>query len=428
MVGGKRAFEGKSQLSVMTAILEKEPEPMAGATPALEHVVQTCLAKDPAERWQTAGEVARELRWATQSSTAALAPVAPGAAAGRAIWRQWVVWALVALAAACGAAAAFYIGLGSKPAGVLRAYIPPPEKINFAFNSDIAGPAVIAPDGSAIAFVADDTEGKHQLWVRELSAKSARPLAGTEGATFPFWSPDSHMLGFFSDAKMKTIDVTGGAAASICDAPQGRGGAWSREGIIVFSPSFSTALYKVAAAGGTPVQVTKIDATKHDSHRWPVFLPDGRHFLFLAVTHTMLNALTDGIYLGSLDGRQPQLVMPSLDNVVFGGGQLLFLRGDQLLAQEFDAARAARSRSPMTCRTIPQPGTGRLTFPKIALWCTAPGAALSLFSHGLTVRARCWAPPASPRSACSTCAFLPRATRWSQKRAPTFGSTISPAT
>lgn len=338
MVSGRHAFEGKSQLSVVTAILEKEPESMPSIPAPLEHVVATSLAKDPADRWQTAHDLARELRWVAQSSSAVAQPEITGVKDKKP--PVWMAWATAALATACALLfAALYLQLANKPVRVVRAQIAPPQNSTFAFNSDVAGPVVIAPDGSALAFVADSLDGKHMLWVRELSADTARALPSTEGATFPFWSPDGRTLGFFADGKLRTIDIDGGAPAAVCDAPQGRGGAWNKAGTIIFSPGFQGPLYKVAATGGVPVQITKIDSTKHDSHRWPVFLPDSKHFLYLAVTHRRVTDPADAIYLGSLDGAAPRMVMPSLANAVYSRGHVLFLRGNQLMAQEFDAAR-----------------------------------------------------------------------------------------
>ena len=341
MVSGKRAFAGKSQLSVMTAILEKEPEQMLQAPPALEHVVRTCLAKDPSERLQTALEVARELRWVAEGPRLAQ-EVEPT----RKTSRQWLWWVVTAVAATSAIFfAALYFAAASRPAQLIRSYIPPPDKASFAFNGDIAGPVVISPDGGAIAFVADDANGKHTLWVRELKADSARPVAGTEGATFPFWSPDGRVLGFFGDGKLKLIDVGGGVATTLCETPQGRGGAWNRDGIIVFSPSYQGPLYKIPAAGGTPVQITKVDVSHHDSHRWPVFVADGKHFLYLAVTHRNQSDPADAIYLGSLDGKEARFVMPAVTNAILNQGQILFLRENHLMAQEFDANKGKLSGS-----------------------------------------------------------------------------------
>ena len=333
MVTGRKAFAGKSQLSVLTAILEKEPEPLAPEATAIQHTIDTCLSKDPEERWQTAREVARELRWLSRRSEVTPAP------APRMRWRwQWGAVVAISLMALL-AGTIFYVARPGKPKQLIRAYIPVPEKVTFSFHSDVAGPVVISPDGSTIAFAADDAEGKHLLWVRELNGNSARVMAGTEGASFPFWSPDSHRVGFFADAKLKIIDLTSGALTAVCDAPQGRGGSWNGDGTIIFSPSFLGGLYKVTAAGGTAVQVTKVDTTKHDSHRWPAFLPDGKHFLFLALNHRMLNDPSDAVYLGSLDGRPPIFVMPSTLNALFNDGWLLFMKGNQLMAQQLDPDR-----------------------------------------------------------------------------------------
>ncbi len=174
------------------------------------------------------------------------------------------------------------------------------------------------------------------LWVRPLNTLHARALTGTESATFPFWSPDGRSLGFFAGGKLKTVAVEGGTPSEVCDAPNGRGATWNAEGTIVFTPDFQNALMQVPASGGTPKPVTVMDTSKHDSHRWPHFLPDGRHFLYLAVIHANGRAPNDAIYFASLDGKENRLVMRGFTNVAYAAGRLLFMRDSALMAQPFD--------------------------------------------------------------------------------------------
>jgi len=166
----------------------------------------------------------------------------------------------------------------------------------------------------------------------------ARMLPGTEGAVFPFWSPDSRSLGFFADSKVKTIDLNGGSALVVGDAPFGRGGTWGAGGVILFSPNTQTSLMQVSAGGGTPAPVTKIDPAQHTSHLWPFFLPDRKPFFYLAIHHDPSRSANNTLYYASLDGRENRPLFRSQSNAVYGSGFLLFARGNQLMAQPFDPA------------------------------------------------------------------------------------------
>jgi len=203
-------------------------------------------------------------------------------------------------------------------------------------TGDFAGPPVLSPDGGWMAFVATGPDGKNTVWVRPMNAPEAHLLPGTEGATFPFWSPDSRSLGFFAGGKLKTTDLSGGSAFAVCDAPFGRGGAWGPGGVILFAPEAVAAIQRVSAGGGTPVPVTKIDPAHLTSHRWPFFLPDGRHFLYLVVNSR--DPASDAVYYASVDGRENRPLFQSQSNAVYGGGFLLFIRGGQLMARPFEPA------------------------------------------------------------------------------------------
>jgi Tol biopolymer transport system component len=202
---------------------------------------------------------------------------------------------------------------------------------------------VLSPDGASLAVAATGGDGKIALWVRPMQSLEAHRLTGTEGAIFPFWSPDGRSLGFFADGKLKAIDLSGGTPVVVCDASFGRGGAWGPGGTIVFSPDTQTPLMRVNAAGGTPTAVTKIDAAQHSSHRWPFFLPDGKHFLYLAMNHDPSRAANDTLYYASLDGRENRALLRSQSNAVYSNGFLIFARGDQLMAQPFDPSSGTLS-------------------------------------------------------------------------------------
>jgi Tol biopolymer transport system component len=216
---------------------------------------------------------------------------------------------------------------------MLRVSIVPPEKT----STTGAAPTVeLSPDGRRLAFIAN-SEGKDLIWVRPLDSLSSTVLSGTEGVFPPsgiFWSPDSHFIGFFAGGKLRKIDALGGPAQTICDAPEGRGGSWNRDGTILFAPSGTQPLYRVPAAGGNPTQVTKLDQSQYENaHRWPYFLPDGRHFLYFARGKPERT----GVYIGSLDSPETkQLFATAVSAIYAPQGLLLFMRSETLLAQPFD--------------------------------------------------------------------------------------------
>ena len=338
MATGRPAFSGKSRASLIAAILTSEPPPIGQlqplSPPALERVVKKCLAKDPDDRWQSASDLASELKWMVEggSQAGAAAPVA-----SKRKHRETMAWALAAVGLCVASVVmGLYLRNNAKPSAVVRSLIAPEEGTFPILTGDFAGPPVLSPDGTAMAFVAAREQGAVFLWVRPLNALHARALAGTEGATFPFWSADSRSLGFFAGGKLKTVPVEGGTPSEVCVAPIGRGGSWNAEGTIVFSPDFQSTLMQVPSSGGTPKPVTVMDTAKHDSHRWPYFLPDGKHFLYLAVIHGNGRDPNDAIYLASLDGKENRLVMRGLTNVSYAAGRLLFMRDTALIAQPFD--------------------------------------------------------------------------------------------
>jgi serine/threonine protein kinase len=333
MVTGRRAFEGKSQLSVASAILEKEPVTISSikplTPPALDYGVRKCLAKVADERWQNASDLASHLKWVAESGSQAGLPIAL-----QSKWklRENLAWGAAAIAAILAAVFAVSYHLRSpEDPRVTRAFILPPEKTTFAPVGISGGPVTISPDGRLLAFSARDESGKQLLWIRPLDSVTARILPGTEEAGYPFWSPDSQFVAFFAGGTLKKVAAAGGPVQSLCGAPEGRGGTWNKEGVILFTPSIRSGLLRVSEAGGTPVPVTKAESQPDASHRWPQFLPDGRHFLYFA------RGKTNGIYIGTLDSEDTKLILQSEGNATYSeGGQLLWWRESALIAQPFD--------------------------------------------------------------------------------------------
>jgi serine/threonine protein kinase/Tol biopolymer transport system component len=348
MTAGKRPFAGKSQISLASSILESDPEPVGklkpSTPPAFEHVVTTCLQKNPEERYLAAHDIKLELQWIAADKSSPASPAsthAPSRSRERLGWVGAVVAAIVLTAAA-----AIFFYHPAQSAHSIRTVINPPEKTTFDLTGDSAAPPVVSPDGTSLAFAATGTDGRTALWVRATNVVEARELPGTEGATFPFWSPDNRSLGFFADGKIKTVDLDGGSTQIICDAPLGRGGAWGPGEVILFSPAPTAPIMRVSASGGTPVPLTKLDAALHTSHRWPFFLPDGKHFLYVALHHDASKAGNNSVYYASLDGRENRSLFRSQTNAVYASGFVLFGRGDQLMAQPFNPSTGTLSGEP----------------------------------------------------------------------------------
>ena len=348
MVTGRKAFEGKSQASLISAIMGSEPPPLSTvapmAPPALERVVRSCLAKDPDDRWQSAHDVAAELRWISEAGSQAGSP-APAIA--RRKNRERLAWAIAAVAIAIAAAEGFW---GARPApapsqALLRTNILLPEQVGLKYG-------VISPDGSRLVFSGIDAAGKIQLWARPLDTYAAVALAGTEGGILPFWSPDSRSVGFFADNKLKRVDVSGGAPIILHDV-DGVGGAWAPNGDILFTPPAGP-VYRLPAGGGKPEPATVLDASRHETaHRYPFMLPDGRRFLYLAMNVSGNSQdPANRIWVGSLDGAPARPLIPANFNAQYADGYLLFIRGGDLggslLAQPFDLGRLETSGDPLT--------------------------------------------------------------------------------
>jgi Tol biopolymer transport system component len=339
MATGRRAFTGKSQASVVAAILASDPPPISSVQPmspvALDRVVRTCLAKDPDDRFQSVHDLKLQLKWIAEGGSQAGVP-AP--ASGRRRNLERVAWSVAA--GAVLAAVALGIVAWRKPKAseaVVRTTILPPEKGTFVFLGATT-PPLLSPDGRSIAFIAR-TGGVTQIWVRALDSFTARALAGTEDAYEMFWSPDSRNLGFITQGKLKRIPAAGGPPFTLCDVDQARGGSWSSQDVIIFG-RYPGEIYRVRALGGSaPEQLTHFDPVRHDTtHRWPYFLPDGNHFLYLAST---VGSVNEGnvFYLGSLDGKVNRVLAHGSSVVEYANGFLLYMVERTLMARPFDLGR-----------------------------------------------------------------------------------------
>ena len=345
MATGNKAFEGKSQASLIAAILERDPAPISAAQPmsppALDRLVKRCLAKDPDDRWQTARDLALELAWIAEGGSSAGLP-APVTARRKKRERVWMgstaILALITLALA----AAFFLRPTPPSPVTTRSSLLAPEGMTLLSAGFGAGPLAVSPDGSHVVFVARE-DGPKQLFVRSLDAMDARPLPGTEGASRPFWSFDSRYVGFFADQKLKKIAIGGGPALTICSVTgDGRGGTWNEEDTIIFSGFDNEPLQKVAAAGGEPMAITERDSLKGEqTHRYPYFLPDGKRYLFLSRSPAMGTEERLTItYLGTLGTVERREVLRVNSNVQYASGHLLFVRERTLMAQPFDPGKA----------------------------------------------------------------------------------------
>jgi predicted Ser/Thr protein kinase len=343
MTTGRRAFEGKTKTSLIAAIVDRDPPAISTlqplTPPALEYLIRKCLEKDPDRRWQSAADIATQMRWIAEggSQLGVAAPVAV-----RRKHRERAMWTL-ALAAliAAGTFATLWWRAAQRPLTRVESAILPPPEHQFSGGGTGLGQGevpALSPDGRWIAFHARPADGTQRLWLRPLHTGTARPLTGTENSFAPFWSPDSRHIAFFSGEKLRRIDIGGGPPQPICDASGAggyRGGSWNRDDEIIFTPNARDAIYRVPASGGTPVAVTKLNAAAGEySHRYPFFLPDGKHFLYLS-----RSGAQGMIMLASIDGGTAERLVPADSAPLYvEPGWLLYVQDRILLAQKFDAS------------------------------------------------------------------------------------------
>jgi len=336
MLTGRAAFAADTISDTIVAILEREPALTllpADTPPGVRRLLRRCLQKDRRRRLQAAGDAALEIDDARAESEEAQHLVVTASRNRERL--AWIVATLALLAVAVTLEIS-YLGLTANVAD-MRVDITTP-------STDAPTSFAISPNGRRLVFVAYDG-GRARLWMRPLDATTAQPLAGTEGAAYPFWSPDSRALGFFADGKLKRIDISGGVAQTLAGAPAGRGGTWNSDGLIVFAPTAVGSLSSVQSSGGGVAEVTHIDPPRQVSHRFPQFLPDGRRFLFFVQGPPD----TQGVYLGTLDSPQAQRLTPAdVAGAYLSPGWLLYMRQGTLMARRFNATPGELTGDPIT--------------------------------------------------------------------------------
>jgi serine/threonine protein kinase/Tol biopolymer transport system component len=365
MLTGKKPFEGETISDILASVIKSEPDwaQLPEATPpSMQRLVRRCLQKDPKQRLQAIGDariaIDETLSGADAEAIAYGGLTSEGGRRSR--LRRALPWAMSAAIFLLGAFLGYlYFRTRSMPLPAVRSFITTPDNVQFEYGW-LSGAPVLSPDGTRLAFPGRDVTGKTALWMRPLDSLNAQPLQGTEGATFPFWAPDGRQLGFFQAGKIKKIDVTSGPPVLICDAADGRGGTWNGNGVIVFAPEDRGGLSRVPAAGGTPTAVVPLQKNVL-SDRWPEFLPDGKHFLYLSGDPEAPGTTKLGIRIGELGSTETKFLLQADSDALYAEpGHLLFLRGNTLMAQRFDAGSLKlKGEAFPVAEPIPSPGGNR---------------------------------------------------------------------
>ena len=328
ITSGHRPFASNQSAALIAEILKSDPPALRSP---LKKLVERCLAKDPEDRWQSMRDVTLELKSVqepTPQDTSALQE------------RTAIAWVPWLIAAGLFAAVLFLLMRSHRES--VSAAATPPKEIRFTIvppnNGMFDGPIAISPDGSRIAFAATDATGGSSLWIRSLDSIDSQIVPDTSGASDPFWSPDSRVLGFFAEGKLKEVEVPGGSVTTVCDAAEPRGGTWNNKGIILFAADAGGGLYTVSDNGGKVNQIATLNETRKESSlRFPCFLPDGRHFLYYVLGNTAENT---GVSLGSLDSKETKWLLAADSSGIYSPeGTILFLKNQSLMGIAFDAAQ-----------------------------------------------------------------------------------------
>lgn len=347
MATGRRAFEGRTRTSLIASIVAGQPRPLRElqplTPPQLEHAIVKCLEKDPDSRWQSAHDVGEVLKWIASGSDVAVEQQQKKSR------KPAIVAALCLLGGLLAGALLTNWFRPTQSPQLVQSSIVPPKGVTFVPPSGSGEAVVLAPDGKSIVFTGNDSSGKQRLWLRSTASRDAQPLAGTEGASYPFWSPDSRSIAFFANAKLRKVALDGSPPVTICDvASNPLAGDWSAADLILFSPASGAPLHQVSAGGGKSTPVTTLDESVGEStHRWARFLPDGKGFLYLAGSHDAAeNSEVNAIYATRPGSTERKLILRTRFNFEYAQGQLLFVRGDTLFAQEFDPSRLELTGEP----------------------------------------------------------------------------------
>jgi Tol biopolymer transport system component len=341
LLTGNRVFAGNDATETIAAVVRAEPDWRAlpaDTPPAIQRLLRRCLEKDPSDRLHDIGDARLEI---TEAMTAPVDRTPAGAIASAPPTRRahsallaWSV-ATIGLLATIALTWALWFRAAPADARVYRSSILLPAGLSSFASTRLA----VSPNGRYLAFVAPDATGQVLLWVRELEGLAVRPLAGTDGAAAPFWSPDSRFLAFVASNSLKKTDVAGGPPLTLGEASAVVPGTWNQDDVIVFTPATGSPLVRVSAAGGTPSPVTTVDAHADEAtHAFPFFLPDGQHFLYLAQSS---GGVPPGVYVGSLNSKERTRVLEGGSNAQYAAGHLIFMRGTTLMAQPFDVTRLA---------------------------------------------------------------------------------------
>ncbi len=327
MATGKRAFQGNSKTSLIAAIVSQHPAPISSVTsvtpPALDHIVSRCLEKDPDDRWQSAHDVASELRWLSEAGSAVGLAMPFSRRKRRAAWLGWIAAAVIG--------AAWLVVVLTRPAEVplrIETAVVPPDGV---FVNASGGGIALNPDGRSLAFIGHRAGERGQIWVRDIGSSAVRALIGTEGASQLFWSPDGKSIAFIVDRQLRRISAEGGAAQNLAAGLDGdSGGSWTPNGDILYSAGQS--IFRIGASGGTATKVVELPNRVLTN---PRILPDGRRFLFTSIRGL---AEADALYVGSLDGDEPRSILDGVySNTAYASpGLILYLRDGDLQAQSVD--------------------------------------------------------------------------------------------
>ncbi len=376
-LSGRQVYEGETVSDLVARILERDPDwnaLPASTPPAVTQLLRRCLTKDAKARLRDIGEARITLGEARAPSAVsgiaaapAAAPAAPPRRTARAPWLPAAI-AVVALAAGAIGGAQFGRTREAASRSVRRLSILPPSP-NPSFG--ILGTYAVSPDGGTLAFIFSADGTSSRLYMQDLASQEAHPLDGTEGAQWPFWSPDSRDIGFFAQGSLCRVPAGGGAVRRLCPAMTGRGGAWGTRGTIVFSPEANSGIWAVDAEGGTPRQITKVDPAKGvSSHRWPCFLPDGRHFVY--AENGAVSAINAPIVIAAVDDPTPHRICESATAATFAApDRILFTHDDALLSQRLDMRRWTMRGEPALLRDQPINSGPVQLLPRVS--CSATG-------------------------------------------------------